>query len=254
MSHDVILHGISSKTKIRIVNFVPMPDFLTQKSNLSNEFISAEDCFSVLSDKEKQEFVDNKTDIVFEAGEHIVKRGLLANNMLYLTEGLVKLELMNDSKPSTITILPSHSFIGIVCCFAFKKIDFTATALTKAKVSIIGMDVFERYIKNNGDFALNLIKHMSGMTNQLLHRLTTLSQKHIDGALAFILLDFSTIYGADAFELPVTRTELANMLDYSKESVINALSKFNKEGILSVNDRKINILDRANLEQICKVG
>ena len=115
MSHDVILHGISSKTKIRIVNFVPMPDFLTQKSNLSNEFISAEDCFSVLSDKEKQEFVDNKTDIVFEAGEHIVKRGLLANNMLYLTEGLVKLELMNDSKPSTITILPPHSFIGIVC-------------------------------------------------------------------------------------------------------------------------------------------
>ncbi|WP_273277626.1 Crp/Fnr family transcriptional regulator [Maribacter polysiphoniae] len=231
-----------------------MPDFLTQKSNLNNEFLNAQACLNVLSDEEKQELINSKTDIVFEAGEHIVKRGVLANNVLYLTKGLVKLELTNDSTPSTIAILEPHSFIGIVCCFAFKKIDFTATALTKTTVSFIGMDVFERFIKNNGDFALSLIKHMSGISNQLLHRLTGLSKKHIDGALAFILLDFMDIYKADEFELPMSRVELANMLGYSKESVINTLSKFNREKIIKVNGKKIKILDRENLKQICKLG
>ena len=231
-----------------------MPDFLTQKSNLNNEFLNAQECLNALSENEKQELISSKTDIDFEAGEHIVKRGLLANNVLYLTEGLVKLELFNDSKPSTIAILEPHSFIGIVCCFAFKKIDFTATALTDAKVSFIGMDVFERFIKSNGDFALNLIKHMSGISNQLLHRLTILSQKNVDGALSFILLDFRSIFRSDEFELPMSRIELANMLDYSKESVINTLSKFNKEGIVKVNGRKVKIIQRKNLAQICKLG
>lgn len=250
MANDVILHHIPCNNSKPI----SMPDFLTQRSNLHNEYLNAEDCLNMLTDDEKQELVDNKTDVEFEAGEHIVKRGLLANNVLYLTEGLVKMEISNDSKTSTIAILQPHSFIGIVCCFAFRKIDFTATAMTKAKVSFIAMEVFERFIKNNGEFALGLIKHMSGISNQLLHRLTSLSQKHIDGALSFILLDFMTIYDSKEYELPLNRAELAEMLGYSKESVINTLSKFNKEGIIKVDDRKIHVIDHNKLRQICKLG
>jgi CRP-like cAMP-binding protein len=44
------------------------------------------------------------------------------------------------------------------------------------------------------------------------------------------------------------------MLGYSKESVINTLSKFNREGIINVSDRKIEILDVPKLEQISKLG
>ena len=148
----------------------------------------------------------------------------------------------------------SHSFIGIVCCFAFKKFDFKATAIEKSKVSFINMDIIEKFIKSNGAFALNLIKHMSGVSNTVFHRVTSLSQKNIDGALSYILLDFSNIYNSKKFDLPVSRIELANMLGYSKESVINTLSKFNKEGVINVDDRKIEILNANKLEQISKFG
>ena len=231
-----------------------MPDFLTNKSNLSYEFLNAEECLNILSDDEKQEFVDNKTDIEFEAGEIIIKRGALANNVLYITNGLVKLEILNGSKPFTVGLTQSHSFIGIVCCFAFKKFDFKATALEKTKVSFISMEIIEKFIKNNGDFALNLIKHMSGVTNGVFHRITSLSQKNIDGALSMILLEFEQIYNSKVYTLPINRIELANMLGYSKESVINALSKYNKEGIIKVDDRNIEILNSNKLEQISKLG
>lgn len=231
-----------------------MPDFLNTETQFNLDYLDAKECLNILTNEEKQELVNNKNDVEFEAGETIIKRGLAVSNILYLINGLVKLEIINDGKPSTIAIVESHSFIGIICCFAFKNFDFTATALEKTKVSFVKKSVFENFIKTNGDFALNLIKHMSGISNGLFHRLTTLSQKNIDGALSLLLLDFARIYKSNNYTLPMVRKDLANMLGYSKESVINTLSKFNKEGIINVSDRKIEILDLAKLTQISKLG
>jgi len=231
-----------------------MPDFLTQKSIFNYDYINAQECLNILTEDEKKELVKNKSDITFEASETVIKRGMLANDLLYLTEGLVKIEFINDSRPFTIGIVQPHSFIGIVCCFAFKNYDFTATALTKTKVSFIPMDLIKTFIKQNGDFALNLIIHMSGVSNGIIHRISSLSQKNIEGALSILLLDFVKIYNSNKFILPMNRAELANMLGYSKESVINTLSKFNKEKIISVSDRKIEILNLKILEKISKIG
>lgn len=231
-----------------------MPDFLKKESDYKFDFLDAKECLNNLTDDEKSELVTYKTDVEFDAGETIIKRGIAVNNVLYLNKGLVKLEIINDGKPCTVGLVESHSFIGIICCFAFENFDFTATALEKTKVSFINKEIFEKFIKTNGEFALNLIKHMSGVSNGLFHRLTTLSQKNIDGALSIILLDFAKIYNSDSYTLPMVRKDLADMLGYSKESVINTLSKFNRENIINVSDRKIEILSKKKLIQISKLG
>lgn len=231
-----------------------MPDFLMNKCDHNRHYLSALECLNLLSDQQKQELLENKVDLVFEPNETIIKRGILADNVLYLTEGLVKLEITNDSKPSTIGLTQAHSFIGIACCFAFNKFDFTATSLIKANVSFIPMQLFKKFIRENGEFALGLIKHISGVSNGVFHRITSLSQKNIEGALAMMLLDFSNIYKSISYELPVSRSGFADILGYSKESVIKTLSKYNKEGIIKVDDKKIVILNTNKLEQLSKFG
>ncbi|WP_111708660.1 Crp/Fnr family transcriptional regulator [Lutibacter citreus] len=231
-----------------------MPDFLNKENHLKYTLLNAKGCLNKLTIEEKNELVKHKSDIEFESGETIIKRGMDVNNILYLNEGLVKLEISNDGTPCSLGLIEPHSFIGIICCFAFENIDFTATALEKSKVSFIDKKVFENFIKTNGDFALDLMKHMSGVSNAIFHRITTLSQKNIDGALSIILLDFAKIYNSNSFIIPMVRKELANMLGYSKESVINTLSKFNKENIIKVSDRHIEILDLNKLQQISKLG
>lgn len=231
-----------------------MPDFLQKTTHFDYDFLNAGECLNLLTDDEKKELVKNKTDIEFSAGETIVKRGVLVSSVLYITEGLVKIEMVNDNKLFTLGIIQPRCFIGIICCFAFNKHDFTATALEDSKVSFIDKEVFEKFIKTNGDFSLALIKHMSGVGNELFHRMSRLSQKNINGALAILLLEFAEIYNSKIFTLPVVRKELADMLGYSKESVINTLSKFNREGIINVSDRKVEILDILKLEQISKLG
>lgn len=231
-----------------------MPDFLMNKKSNNRHYLSALECLNLLDDQQKQELFENKVDLEFEPDETIVKRGILANNVLYLTDGLVKLEIINDSNPSTIGLTQAHSFIGIACCFAFNEFDFTATSLTSTNVSFIPMQLFEKFIKENGEFALSLIKHIAGVSNGIFHRITSLSQKNIEGALAMMLLDFANIYKSNSYELPVGRSGFADILGYSKESVIKTLSKYNREGIIKVDDKKIKILNTDKLEQLSKFG
>lgn len=81
-----------------------------------------------------------------------------------------------------------------------------------------------------------------------------MSQKNIEGTLSILLLDFYEINSSKNFKLPMTRQELAQLLGYSKGSFINTLSKFNKEGIIKVSDRKIELINSEILEQISKLG
>jgi len=228
--------------------------FMNKKSSKHQEFISAEDCLEVLTDDEKKELFENKFEIEFEPGETIIKRGFTASNILFLEHGLAKLDIVTDNHTTTVNLVPSNSFVGIICTFASHNFDFSAIALEKTTIISFDMKLFEKFVHQNGKFACHLIRHMSSLTNMLIHRVSRFSHKNIDGALSILLLDFYKIYKSKTFTVPVNRKELANMLGYSKESVINTLSKFNKDGIINVHEKKIEIVDIKRLQQIGELG
>ena len=228
--------------------------FVNDTKIFKNRAITAEECLEHLSHEEKIELLNNKTEIDFEAGESIIKEGFVASNIMYIETGLAKLDINNGSQISTIGLMAPKSFIGIICTFASRNLSFSAVALEKTKISIFDISLFEKFIKQNGKFAYHLIQHMSGITSTMVHHISRFSHKNIDGALSILLCDFSSIYKTDSFILPLNRKEIANILGYSKESVINTLSKFNKEGILKVQDKKIEILDKHTLKRIADIG
>jgi CRP-like cAMP-binding protein len=211
-------------------------------------------CFDVLTDKQKNELLNNTVKIDFAAGETIIKRGFVASNIMFIESGIAKLDILTDGHITTVSLIPEKSFIGVVCTFANHHYDFSAVALEKTTISLFDRELFERFIKENGEFACHFIQHMSLITNGLVHHLSRFSHKNIEGALAILLADFSSIYKSTTFTLPVSRIEMANILGYSKESVINTLSKFNKEEIIAVSDRKIVINSLAKLLQIGEIG
>ncbi len=228
--------------------------FQRKNKDIKKDYVTAEQCFEVLTDEEKTELLNNRMEIEFAAGETIIKQGFVASNIIFLEEGLAKLDILTDGKTTTVGLVAPKSFIGIICTFANHNVDFSSIALEKTSVSIFDIDLFEKFVKQNGEFACRIIKHMSLLTNNLVHQISRFSHKNIEGALSLILLDFSNIYKTDSIVLPVNRIELANMLGYSKESVINTLSKFNKEGILKVQDKQIEIIDKKKLLAIGKIG
>lgn len=216
--------------------------------------VSAVKLMEFLTVEEREELADDRVEVEFAAGETIIREGFVAGNILFIDEGLVKLNVNSGRNTSTVCLITSKSFIGIICTFAGQNINFSATAIEKTKISLYNINLFEKFIKNNGEFAYNLVRHMSAVTNEIVHHISKFSHANIEGALSILLCEFSDIYKSDSFILPINRIEIAKILGYSKESVINTLSKFNKDSILSIHDKKIEILDKEILQKIGEIG
>lgn len=204
-----------------------------------------------LTDEQNEYLSKNKTHVDYKKGETIIKQGTPANHVVYLEKGLARLNITDQSITSCIDLCISDSFIGLMCSFNDKNFLFSTVAIEDCRISIIDKEAINSLLKENNDFSIAIINYISETTANMVFWMSRLRYKHIDGSVAILLLKFSKYYSNLSFELPVTRIELAEIIGYSKESVINTLSKFKKEEIISINNRNnIDILSIDRLETI----
>lgn len=207
-----------------------------------------------LTPTQRQEVLDHSVVVDFASNETIIKQGVAATHILYLEEGMAKLSVSEKERTTTFKIVPPGSFIGIMCSFVKRSFDFSAVAIKPSRVRMVDRDVFENLIRQNGDFAVEMVQLMSLTTNKIVHDLIYLSHKNADGALCTILLELVRIFGGHSFQLPFTRLELADMIGYSKESVIHTISSLQRDGIIEVSGKNIKVLDPKRLELISRHG
>lgn len=229
-------------------------EYQTNEYNSIYQQINAKECFNSLTHNQNKMVEKSTTILQFTKGETIIKQGFVASHILYIEKGLVKLDVTNDSKLSTLKLISNNSFIGIICSFACKSFDFSAVALEDTTIRMIDMKLFISLIKENGEFALKLMRHMSYLTNIIMHRTSRLAGKNVEASLAMILEEFREVYQSDNFSLPVTRVGLASLAGCSKESTIHTLTKFHKDGIIQLKDKQITIVKPESLDLIIKNG
>lgn len=58
----------------------------------------------------------------------------------------------------------------------------------------------------------------------------------------------------DEFELPISRSELGNLVDTSRESVSRVLTEFARDGIIHIEGKKISVLNKKSLKLISENG
>jgi CRP-like cAMP-binding protein len=59
---------------------------------------------------------------------------------------------------------------------------------------------------------------------------------------------------SDTFTIPLSQAELANLVDTSRESVSRVLSEFDKDGIIDVKGKQIEIVNKKSLKLISQNG
>lgn len=110
-----------------------------------------------------------------------------------------------------------------------------------------------------------LATRMPGLQQQLFHLLSQDIGKasllagnfSADERMAAFLISLSRRYAARGFSanrflLTMTRTDIANYLRLVTETVSRVLRRFQDEGLLRVERREIELLDRARLEQFAR--
>lgn len=218
------------------------------------ELSGASSWMEQLTPDQKEALISSSAILHFKRGETIIKQGTLASQIMFLEEGMAKLNFMEGEKDTTFSFATNGDFIGLMCSFVQKRLEFSAVAITNATVRIIDREVFEKSIKENGNFAVYIVKLMSELTNGVVHTLISLSHKNVNGALSTLLLSLSRVYGSNSFQVPFTRDEMAAALGYSKESIINTLSEFHRDKIINISGRNLVILQPETLKIISAKG
>jgi CRP/FNR family transcriptional regulator len=73
--------------------------------------------------------------------------------------------------------------------------------------------------------------------------------------MADALLELAdNIYMSDKFTLPISQADLANLVDTSRESISRVLTEFDKDGIIKINGKEIEILNKKSLTLISLKG
>lgn len=220
---------------------------------------SLSDIWRMLSVAERDQLRSNARIVHFKKNELIYLEEESARDLMILFKGKVKIYKSGvGGRSQIIRIIKPIQYFGYRAYFARESYVTAASAFEACTVCMIPMELIEQFLRNNGELALHFIQMLSvdlGIADQ---RVVNLTQKHVRGRLAESLLFLKETYGMEedgaTINIYLAREDLANLSNMTTSNAIRTLSNFVNEKIISIDGRKIKIIDEERLHKISRIG
>lgn len=226
-------------------------------SRISCKNCSDKSCATaVLDSREMDSIFKNRFILDVKKGTNILNEGSPISHIVYLRSGLVKEYIRRtDNHEQILQIILPHSYLGLTSIFGDKVNHYSYSSLVDLRLCYIDIDVFTDLVRNNGNFAFEILTSVGRENLNNFHRFINQRNKKIYGRIADILIYFSkVIFLKKEFQIPLTRQEIAEMVGTTRESIGRVLAKFEAEGIIDIHGRNTTINDSSKLEKISKYG
>jgi CRP-like cAMP-binding protein len=213
-------------------------------------------CFKALSEEEIELVKNSKTQVQFRKGENLTKQGAFASYILFIIDGLVKQHVESDATHTfNLKLMKAGEFVGLSTVFNQNTFNYSTIALRETLVFLIEKEAIVKLVRQNGEFAFNMIQKYCLQNAGLYQTIRTLIHKQMPGKLAEALLYLSSneFSGEDVFRC-LNRQDLADFAGISMESAVKLLKTFEKDQLISLEDKNIVISNRKALEEISRHG
>ncbi|HCT29861.1 MAG TPA: Crp/Fnr family transcriptional regulator [Bacteroidales bacterium] len=213
-------------------------------------------CFQILNQEEIELVRASKTQVLFRKGDNLTKQGAYASYVLFVIKGLAKQYIEGDGvKNYNLRIIKPGEFVGLSAVFTKNTFNYSSIAITDCQVMLVEKATIEQVAKNNGMFGFNIIKRYCEQNANLFDTLRTVVYKQMNGRMAETLLYIDTFKeeNEEVFQL-LSRKDIADFAGTSTESTVKLLKTFEKDGLIKLNEKDIEILNKENLIQIAKRG
>ena len=188
-------------------------------------------------------------------GDIIFKQGIFSSNIVYLKEGIVKLFVEDANSEQILKIVKGPTYLGIPTTLDEKFNHYSAKALDDVDACFIEINTFKSFVHDNGQFAYEIIVELCKNEINLFNKYISRSQKNARGRIADAILFLQDeIFQTDKFTIPLTRQELGNFVDTSRESVSRILTEFTNDKIIELQGRKMKIIDYEKLKLVSHTG
>lgn len=213
-------------------------------------FLSQIALFAGLSEAEIQALGQRALERRFAPDEVLFWEGEPCAGIFLIVEGSVKIfktsaggrEMMLalERAPSTVAELP---------LFDGGPYPASVRALEPVTALFINKSEFQQVCRQYPEVALKVLAVVGRRLRHLVGVVEAMTFGSVTQRLARMLLDASRQAGADAFELPLTHQEMASRLGTVREVISRNLARFRAAGLIRVQDRHVQIQDRAGLER-----
>jgi len=206
--------------------------------------------FAALSESELQGLAQRAVEKRFAADDVLFWEGEPCIGIFLIIQGSVKIfrtspggrevMLSIEAAPATVAELP---------LFDGGAYPASVRAIEQVVALFINKSDFQQFCRQNPDVALKVLAVVGRRLRHLVGLVESMTFGSVTQRLARMLLEASKAAGSDTFDLPATHQELASRLGTVREVVSRNLGRFRAQGIISIQDRQVQIVNRAGLQQ-----
>ena len=197
----------------------------------------------------------NHAVVKFKKGNSIIKQGMFSTNVVFLRTGLAKIHITGPYNEQIVRLIKAPTYLGLPTTFGNKINQYSVTAVLDSEACFIDISMFRFILKENSEFSAYIIQELSKSELESYRRCANRTQKQTRGNLADVLLDLSdNIFESDSFMLPISQSDIGNLVDASRESVNRLLSEFISDNIIEMKGREVSILNKKSLQIISSNG
>lgn len=224
--------------------------------NLSCFVENEANIFKSLTEKELLFLIDKKQQIKYKIRETIIKQNTSSTFVICMRDGLAKVFIEGEKgKNLIVKIIGRGDFISGGGLFNGNVQHFTISALTPVTCCLIDASKLSNLFAENNSFAVELLRNHTKQNNYLLSKMVSLTQKYMPGRVAETLLYLKNdIYKKSRFTTDLSRQELADMSNMTKESLVRILQQFKESNIIKTQGSEIEITDESSLINISRNG
>lgn len=200
-----------------------------------------------------QDFLKHKKkQLIYLKGENIFKQGAFAPYVIFVQTGLVKVFLhTGHQKQINLRIAKSGDFLAFSSVFGEEIYLYSSVAIKDSQVCMIDKDGLRQLLFKNNEFAMRITTINFQNEKHLFNIISSISYKQMRGKLATALIYLSgqEFIDEDIFQ-HLTRQDIADFASITAESAIKFLKEFEKEKIIKLSGKDIEIVDNTRLINI----
>ncbi len=218
-------------------------------------------CSQILSDLSKDKLENLRRmmkPIDYRKGETLFQEGAAAYGLYMVCKGIVKLvKYSMEGKEQILKLIGPGEILGEKTMLDGSVYTAFAQSLTDTHTKFIDRATFMTFLKSNPQVSLKIMEKLSRELKGFQTKLLEVSYTSSSSRLARLLLELGRKFGHENGDgktvidkTGLRRSDFAGMIGISTETAIRTLSEFKKRNLISVNGRKIEILDEKSLEDM----
>ncbi len=206
--------------------------------------------FASMSPAEIDVLAEHTLERRFADGEVLFREGDPCHACFLLGRGSVKIfKTSPGGREIMLAVESAPSTVAEVPMFDGGPFPATVSAVGEVVTYQVSTQDFRQVCRQHPEVALKVLAVLGRRLRLLVGVVEAVSFGSVRQRLARSLLEFEQQAGQPTFSLPVTHQEMASRLGTVREVISRNLSRFQAEGLLSVEKRKVTILDAAGLER-----